>query len=229
MLQKKHLLFLGIIVVLLLLDIISSQITNGVIQNAYRPYQGVVAVVDAGHGGKDDGARNGAIREQELNLIFANKVKERLEKLGMKVILTRSDDNDLARLDATNRKREDMKQRVLIINQKKVDFFISIHMNSYADSSIKGGQLFYATNDSDSQYLASCIQQKLKEICRPMLEIKSADYYILKESNKIGILWECGFLSNPTELEKLVEESYQDKLCDALVKGILDFFKNVYE
>lgn len=214
---------------LFILNVMSETITNGIISKAYYPYKGVVVVLDSGHGGKDDGARNSGVNEQDLNLEITLKLKEQLEGLGMKVILTREDGNDLASADASNRKKEDMLNRVNIINQKKVDFFISVHMNAYADSSVKGSQIFYDKGDEDSHLFASKIQEQIVKVTNSKMEVKTGDYYILKNSNKIGILLECGFISNAEDRENLSDSAYQETLCKAIKQGMMDFLKEVYE
>lgn len=214
---------------LFILNVMSETITNGIISKAYYPYKGVVVVLDSGHGGKDDGARNSGVKEQDLNLEITLKLKEQLEGLGMKVILTREDGNDLASADASNRKKEDMLNRVNIINQKKVDFFISVHMNAYADSSVKGSQIFYDKGDEDSHLFASKIQEQIVKVTNSKMEVKTGDYYILKNSNKIGILLECGFISNAEDRENLSDSAYQEELCKAIKQGMMDFLKEVYE
>lgn len=217
------------IALILILNIMGETITNGIISKAYRPYKGIVIVLDSGHGGKDDGARNQGVIEQQLNLQITLKLKEQLEALGMKVILTREDENDLASLNATNRKREDMERRIEIINQHKVDFFISIHMNAYADTSVKGSQIFYNREDEDSHVFASAIQEEIVKVSDSKMEIKTGDYYILKNSNKIGILLECGFISNAEDRSKLTDEKYQIAFCRSIKQGIMNFLKEVYE
>lgn len=214
---------------LFILNVMSETITNGIISKAYYPYKGVVVVLDSGHGGKDDGARNSGVKEQDLNLEITLKLKEQLEGLGMKVILTREDGNDLASADASNRKKEDMLNRVNIINKKKVDFFISVHMNAYADSSVKGSQIFYDKGDEDSHLFASKIQEQIVKVTNSKMEVKTGDYYILKNSNKIGILLECGFISNAEDRENLSDSAYQEELCKAIKQGMMDFLKEVYE
>lgn len=214
---------------LFVLNIMGETITNGIISKAYRPYKGIVVVLDSGHGGKDDGARSHGVKEQELNLAITLKLKEQLEELGIKVILTRKDEKDLASANAENRKREDMKKRVEIINQPKVDFFISIHMNAYADTSVQGSQIFYDRNDEDSHLFAAAIQEEIVKVSKSKMEIKTGDYYILKNSDKIGILLECGFISNASDRAKLTDEKYQKELSKAIKAGIMNFLKAVYE
>ena len=92
---------------------------------------GVEIVLDPGHGGKDDGARSNEAKEQEINLKIAQKLKKLLEEGGAHVTMTRDGAYDLASEGASNRKREDMKKRIELINQDKTDLFMSIHLNSY--------------------------------------------------------------------------------------------------
>jgi N-acetylmuramoyl-L-alanine amidase len=78
-----------------------------------------VAVVDPGHGGEQEGASAGGLREKNLTLQIARRVARRLEKLGGQVILTRARDESV-KLD----------QRAALANARKADLFLSIHLNS---------------------------------------------------------------------------------------------------
>lgn len=217
------------LVFFILINIFSIQMTKGIIKTANKPYKGIVIALDAGHGGFDSGARFSGIEESGINLSIAKKLKSQLEQLGMKVILTREDDNDLADADAKVRKRQDMKRRIEIINKKEVDLFISIHLNSFADKSVKGAQIFYNKKNKDSLQFAKFIQKEVSEVSDSDMLIKNGDYYILNQSKKIGVLLECGFLSNPIERKKLNSGSYQDKLARSIKKGIMEFLRSVYE
>lgn len=187
-------------------------------QYLYKPFSGIVIVIDAGHGGKDQGAMVEDVKEAQLNLIIAKKLQEKLSEAGSLVIMTRSDDTDLADPQTVNRKREDMKKRVEMINDEKVDFFISIHMNTYPSSDVSGAQVFY---QDTSNILAQCIQNELN----PTRTIKQADYYLLRETRPIGVLVECGFISNYQEKEKLKTESYQQEIADKIQSGLYDYLR----
>ena len=97
--------------------------------------------------GKDDGARSNEAKEQEINLKIAQKLKKLLEEGGAHVTMTRDGAYDLASEGASNRKREDMKKRIELINQDKTDLFISIHLNSYPNTSVKGAQAFLCSKE----------------------------------------------------------------------------------
>ena len=102
--------------------------------------------------------------------------------------------------------------------------FVSIHLNSYPSSSVKGAQVF-SQNNSQSKGLAKTIKDKLNLLIDKDKKVKDGDYYILNKTSRTGVLIECGFLSNQEERELLVLESYQQKIARRIVEGIVDYFK----
>ena len=101
-------------------------------------------VIDAGHGGRDDGCSGvSGIKESEINLKVAKLLETNLKTLGINVVMTRSDGNGLYSANATNYKQSDMEERMRIINNANPDMIISIHQNSFSDSSQRGAQAFY--------------------------------------------------------------------------------------
>ena len=187
------------------------------------PLSGVVIVVDPGHGGKDDGARAEGVKEQDINLAISMKLKSALETQGAKVILTRDGAYDLASEGAKNRKKEDMRKRADIINAEPVDLFMLVHLNAYANTSIHGAHAFYRKDDVASIELAEEIQKEFNALTGVEKEKKSGDYFILNETNRPGVLVECGFLSNADDREKLCDKGYQTKLADAITRSILSY------
>lgn len=189
----------------------------------------VVVVVDAGHGGNDPGkVSSSGIYEKDINLSIAIKVKKELEKKGMKVVLTRDQDTNLATPGATNKKTSDMKNRVELINGAKADCMISIHQNSYTDPGVKGAQVFYFGSSKQSKELAEALQANIvsyvdEDNTRSAKE--GNDYYILRKSVCTGVIIECGFLSCPEETAKLIDDKYQDKLAVAIAKTIAEYYK----
>lgn len=221
--MKKHKLVWGIVIGVCTLAVITMMSVYAQTQTEYLPLKGVQIVVDPGHGGKDDGARAEGIKEQEINLAISIKLKTALEKQGATVLLTRDGAYDLASEGATNRKREDMKKRVAIINDQDVDLFISVHLNSYPNTSIHGAHAFYQKNDLASQTLADIIQKQFNAITGDEKSSKTGDYYILNNTKKPGVLIECGFLSNSEDRAKLNDPSYQETLAKGLTNSVLEF------
>ncbi len=184
-------------------------------------------VIDAGHGGADPGkvGINGAL-EKDINLEIVKKLKVFLEQADIEVILTRDSDMGLYDENASNKKVQDMKRRVEIIETSEPVMTVSIHQNSYHEEYVHGAQTFYYANSEQSKLLAEKIQLLLlDEIDGDNTRTaKSNDsYYLLKKTSSPIVIVECGFLSNSEEAEKLSSDYYQEKLAWAIHLGILQY------
>ena len=117
-------------------------------------------IIDAGHGGKDPGkvGVDGSL-EKDINLQIARKLQRFLVMADVDVVLTRESDAGLYDEDAPNKKVQDMKNRVSIIEEKKPDLTVSIHQNSYHEEYVHGAQVFYYAGSEESKELAGRIQQ----------------------------------------------------------------------
>ena len=187
---------------------------------------GKVIVLDAGHGGKDDGAVNSKIIERELNLILVKKLEKELVSQGAIVYLTREDENDLS-TTTVNRKRNDLYNRAKYIDKISPDMYISIHLNSSSSPSWRGLQIFYTSKNEKNKLIAETITNHLKEKMSNIREIKKDNtYYMYKHISSPGILIEAGFISNPSDNYLLRNEEYQDKLIISISEGIEKYFKN---
>lgn len=139
--------------------------------------------------------------------------------------MTRRDGNGLYDTNATNFKASDMAKRIEIIEKAKANLVISIHCNSYVNSSESGAQAFYQENDEISQSFAEATQSQLINILdNARANANKGDYYILKESPCPAVLVECGFLSNPTEENLLNSATYQEKVSYAIMCGVVKYF-----
>lgn len=187
-------------------------------------------VIDAGHGGADPGkiGINQAL-EKDINLQIAKLVKEYLEQNGVDVIMTRSEDEGLYEADASNKKVQDMKKRIEIIEKAAPRLTVSIHQNSYPEESIHGAQVFYYTGSKSGETLATVIQEQLITKVDPgnTRRVKANDsYYLLKKTKVPIVIVECGFLSNYAEAEKLCDENYQKRVAWAIHLGILQYLNS---
>ena len=180
-----------------------------------------LVIIDPGHGGLDAGkvGVNGA-EEKEINLKISLKVKEMLNQEDVEVVMTRSEDERLAESQV-----EDLKKRAALMNEKKPVLAVSIHQNSYHEEGVSGAQVFYYTDSAESERAAGLIQDALKEIAPDNTKEAKANstYYILKKTEVPVVIAECGFLSNYEEAERLADEEYQQKLAEAVTKGILQY------
>ena len=188
-------------------------------------------VIDAGHGGFDAGkvGVDGTL-EKDINLLIAKKLKILLESADMNVIMIRTEDRGLYDENSSNKKRQDMNSRALLMNEANADCVISIHQNSYSEESIDGAQVFYYTSSTEGQNLAALIQKSLITIVDPTnhrTEKSNNSYYLLKNVKAPIVIVECGFLSNWEESKKLVDDTYQQKLAWAIHLGILQYLNGV--
>lgn len=184
-------------------------------------------VIDAGHGAPDGGAvgNNGTL-EKDINLAIAQKTAEVLEGKGIKVIMTRLGDEGIYgdEVDTIRSKKvDDMHKRLDIINNSDADLFISIHMNSFTDSSANGVHVFFSGGSDEVKAAAESIQSRIADVTGAQEHsVKPADkkLYLMKNSNVPAILVECGFLSNPEEEKLLNDDTYQAKISWAIADAV---------
>ncbi len=191
-------------------------------------YNGITIVLDAGHGGRDGGSvgANGTI-EKEINLKYTLALKEKLTTAGYRVELTRKTDDGLYSPTASNKKLSDMRERFNIIQRTNPNLVISIHMNSFTDSSASGAEVYYRINDDASKQVADYIQSSINTyLGAKRTEGKVGDYYILNCSYYSSVLIECGYLSNPNEEALLNTDDYREKFINAVYNGLLLYFGN---
>lgn len=184
-------------------------------------------VIDAGHGGSDPGkvGINNAL-EKDINLQIARKVKAYLEANDVKVIMTRETEDGLYDADASNKKVQDMKRRIAMIEEAAPNLTVSIHQNSYPEEYVHGAQVFYYDTSVEGKRLAELLQNQLVQKADPenKRQIKANDsYYLLKKTKTPIVIVECGFLSNHEEAAKLGTEEYQEKIAWAIHMGILQY------
>lgn len=187
----------------------------------------VCVVIDAGHGGADPGkvGIDGSL-EKDINLQIAMRLKSLLEAQDIEVVMTRTDDGGLYDENASNKKVQDMKRRIAIIEEAQPELVVSIHQNSYHEEYVHGAQVFYYEGSATGKKLAELIQKRF--VMNVDAENKRAakgnnSYYLLKKTSRPIVIVECGFLSNQAEAGKLNSKEYQEKTAWAIHMGILQY------
>ncbi|NBI92698.1 N-acetylmuramoyl-L-alanine amidase [Lachnospiraceae bacterium] len=174
-------------------------------------------VIDPGHGGADEGCAGEGIQEKNVNLAIARLVQDKLGRMGYQVIMTREDDTYMPK-----------EERVKIANEYGADIYVSIHQNTYEDSSVEGIETWYDGSDStrDSKRLAWLIHQEtLNRTGAVQRQIREdADFHVTGKTIMPACLIETGFLSNPGEREKLSASEYQEQIAEGIVRGIELYF-----
>ena len=226
--MKRFLVKYKFFVVVVILFCIASSAFSGIVNIQASKANGITIVLDAGHGGRDGGSIgvNGTI-EKEINLEYVLALKDKLVDSGFCVVLTRNSDEGLYSEMAKNKKVSDMNARMQIIRKANPNLVVSLHMNSFADSSVAGANCYYKIDDDASKYCADLIQGCLKTYCGAKNNLsKEGDYFMLNCSYYTSVLIECGFLSNPNEENLLNTKTYKDKIVNAIYSGILLYFGN---
>lgn len=232
---RKKTLYLSIGIILLVLLSVKLLYNRFKVEEVmYLPITNKIIGIDPGHGGVDPGAvSKTGVKEDDINLKIALKLKRFVEQSGGIAIMTREVDEGLyTNQSKTLRemKTEDLKNRKKLIVEADCELFVSIHLNSFTKSRYYGAQTFYMKDDKISLDLANIIQEELRNV----LDEKNhrqpearEDVYLLKEMNIPTVLVEGGFLSNPIEEKLLTTEEHQEKIAWAIYVGIMKYFSKI--
>lgn len=204
---------------------------------------GMTICLDPGHGGSDSGANAFGTKESDLTLKIAQYCKEELSKYDVNVVMTRTTDTRLSEEAAM-----DLKNRVEVAKKAGASYFISIHINSAANSAAKGAEVYYPNTSgnknlsSNGQNLAKAIQSQLASLGLYDRGIKirnytdgttssnpnssDQDYYgvirYAKQANITGLIVEHCFISNKDEFDKYLGSNAKlQQLGIADAKGIV--------
>lgn len=173
-----------------------------------------IVYVDAGHGGKDSGAVANGIKEKELNLNIALKVRDKLKAKGVSVVMNRETDVFV-----------DFKDTATHANSVNPDVFVSIHNNSSTSSSANGIETFY-TKSIDVPLGEYIHNNLIKYTGAYDRGLKEDIYYVTNHTKMPAVLVEGGFLTNVNEAAKLKLDEYQEKIANAIVDGAMDYLTN---
>lgn len=201
--------------------------TMGTAAAVHRPR----VVLDAGHGGSDGGAVGNGITEKEINLILAQKTELLCRIFGFEVVMTREEDisiHDPDKKTIRAQKNSDLHNRLEMMKEEGLCAVVSIHLNKFQESVIRGAQIFYSPNTPESEELAEIIQSSVRTFIQPDngRKIKRADsalFLLYNSTVNPTVLVECGFLSNPGEAELLKSGEHQDKLAMTICYSLMKF------
>jgi N-acetylmuramoyl-L-alanine amidase len=168
-------------------------------------------VVDAGHGGKDNGAyRRFGGAEKIATLDVAERVSRKLRESHLKVVMTRTSDVFIP-----------LDERVAIENAQTNSIFVSIHFNDSRRRGIHGFETYY--HSPNSTELAQRIQAKLMTIPNSTNRgVHVANFRVLRKAKYPAVLVECGFLSNRLEGGEARDSEYRDQLANQIAEAIVE-------
>jgi len=168
-------------------------------------------VVDAGHGGKDNGAyRKFGGAEKVATLDVAKRLSRKLRESDLKIVMTRSTDVFIP-----------LEERVAIENAQKNSVFVSIHFNDSRRRAVHGFETYY--HSPMSLELARVIQAKITTISRfSNRGVHRANFRVLRLAKYPAVLVECGFLSNRREGGSARDADYREALADKIAEAIVE-------
>ena len=180
--------------------------------------QNRIIVLDAGHGGTDPGATNGSVYEKDVVLDVTKRLQRLLEQAGAKVVLTRNRDTFISLTERPN-----------IAVRNYGEMFISIHTNSFRDTTAIGSETYYSsnlnTNLSEEISLAKYVNNEIVSNASMVNRgVKYGDLAVIRPIEMPAILVELGFLSNPSDLEKLTSNEYLQIFAQSIYNGIESFY-----
>ena len=186
-------------------------------------------VIDPGHGGIDSGAVGAdGTRESDINLAIGLKLRAMAELYGQDNLLIRQDDTTKCDREDYSEHR-DLECRTELTQAQLNPVYISIHQNDYPTGQPSGAQVIYAAGEG-SEELGSLTHANLLRLlypsCRRVAEPATKRLYILSHLECPAILVECGFVSNPTDLENLKKPAYQTSLAAAIMGSYLQYTQN---
>lgn len=176
-------------------------------------------VIDAGHGGKDNGGISGRgapifLREKDLTLDTAKRVRDELRRAGLRTVMMREDDHFI-----------ELDDRVRFANQQgRRAVLVSIHYDAVSNHAMRGAKTFFWR--ADSHGLATRIQRHL------LAATDETDQGVLRRRLRLTrnpdipcVLCECAYLTNWAEARKVAMESYRQRIAHGIAQGILEEHK----
>jgi N-acetylmuramoyl-L-alanine amidase len=164
------------------------------------------------------GATRNGIYEKDITLSISQQLGRILQQMGYSVVFTRNTDIEL-----------DLPPRVKIAENSRANVFVSVHVNSLEArlSSVNGVETYYAPGSSLGKQLASAVHsQIIADTGANDRSIRTARFHVIVNTTMPAILVETGFLTNPAESAKLITPAYQERMANAIAKGVDRFLRS---
>ncbi|MEM1282835.1 MAG: N-acetylmuramoyl-L-alanine amidase [Chlamydiota bacterium] len=182
----------------------------------------LLIVIDAGHGGKDDGTQSlnqPKFLEKHLTLTTAKMLNTYLQGYGYRTYMTREDDTFIS-----------LSKRAEMANEKDTHLFVSVHYNAAENRSANGIEVYYYKSDKDekrtkdSKTLAtSILDDVISETSAKSRGVKHGNFAVIRETKMPAILIEGGFMTNEDEMSKIKNASYMKKIAWGIAQGVKNY------
>lgn len=188
----------------------------------------ITVVIDAGHGGRDDGAvaPNG-LKEKNINLSIARKVKQLALEYGVHVVLTRDADvlsGGMKSIQASLHYRTDLEAA------KKADLFISLHTDAMSGAGQNGFHVYVSKENAhfeQSARLGSLLIEALKPNYAVGEELRENDghIWVLRGSTVPAVLILCGNIDDERDRAFITNPANQEKVARDILAAIVHYQK----
>ena len=173
-------------------------------------------VIDPGHGGSDTGAEHGGLKEADITLDMAKRLRDILISRGWQVKLTRDRDVDV--YAANDSARDELQARVDLANNAGARVFVSIHANAYINSGPYGTTCYISKPDDVA--FARIIEAHLAADGTKDDGIVKSHLYVTLHTRMPAVLIETAFLSNPADYALLASSAWRQKVVQEIADGI---------
>jgi len=207
-------------------------------------------VLDPGHGGYDPGTSHHGLREKDLTLDIARRLRDELKAEGLSVVMTRDHDEFIK-----------LQRRAAIANHVPADLFVSIHINANRRRAVSGIEVYYPRESvldpsaswppglqpEDVALATTTIREIVWDvvlsrsrrhsmrmaaaICRAMRErvgvpcrgVHGARFVVLREAWMPAVLVEVGYVSNRDEATRLASAAYRQAIAQGIADGVATY------
>jgi N-acetylmuramoyl-L-alanine amidase len=195
--------------------------------------------LDPGHSYVDVGASGAGLREFELTLDVALRVRDLLQARGYSVNLSRTDHAPLSAMSHPNSdQRVRIEQEARIAAVGRVRCYVSVHFNAHPSQGLTGTETYYNVDNhgEQSHRLASALQRQVVDLIwqaghptvdrgvrSDLLAGKPYGHFFSLRGPQPSALVEGLFLSNPAEAAVLRDEKFRQAIAEGYSRGISEY------
>jgi N-acetylmuramoyl-L-alanine amidase len=176
----------------------------------------ITVVIDAGHGGDDNGAHSASgLKEKDITLSIAKKIAALNSNEHINILLSRDNDESIP-----------VRDRVHFAKDHNADLFVSIHVNGAADEQLNGFSVVVHRNTLEkNQLLASALINELKTSYKTedKITIRDKGLVVVDSNSCPAAIVECGYMTNPNDVAFISNTANQEKIAKNILAAINNY------
>ncbi len=196
-----------------------------------------VICIDPGHGFDDEGTTSeylGVWDEADVNLAIAMMLDEELRSRGYATILTHNGETFPVTSAYDNNNKFKPEERTAYAETLDIDYYVSIHCNSFEDPSVNGARVYYYDGPIKTEHTSEVYAQSIVDGVLTSLEpgskctlvnMTSGVFHVLKATSVPASLIEVGFVTNSTDAANMIDEEWQRAFAVGIAEGIDNYYK----